>query len=848
MFQVWPVNGSSQWNSEQIMSFAEFVTGRQVHAVIDQPAHSPLVFLELFVDDQPVAHVSKGNAAPATTIKISVGETLKQMGFAKKTNNYDIIKAHSSEAKEEKSKPKTPEIKSLMHHCELVKQSSPRITARKTKPHDKDGSDTRSISAELDRIQKRKSQTYESQKIQDFEDTKRKDEKTCKEIKKKAEKMVGMLDQKYQNQGEIRSRKDKHSQGAVDRLYDKLRDAVQEASESTLQGWRREDSPDEKAKVETSMVKEKSKSKIGSETEEMTKGACKENKEETQNVSKEVMQRENKRGSKEMERKSKSGSKEMESKKGSKEMQKESKRGSKEMERESKEGEMQRGSKEEMHQEIKEEMHQELREKPGETVETAKRRPTTPQDKLRELGLPSKLPSKCGFKKPFEDWMESSLCTAAEQEHPGDNKEESSCKVECTEGSKTTVKRQQLDQKAQEEVEQKWGRDTDDLGKTFDGETKVLGKTEVDSEKQKVGPRGDSETEEVEQQLDKKTEKVGQKLDKKTKKVGQKLDKKTEKVGQKFDKKTENMCNLESTTSFNQDCSQISDKEDSKSQGSSANQGTKSESDSGVDTCLSKEKSNKESDFFVIKPLCKDSDDDKSVEDGADGTSCTHLEPLLQSGYGQIEIPLQQEGCLLFLMSHIESPSQFYIHQIQEGVANSATTLMNDLEDHFKDMNMVMLQKFFEPVLDERCAAKYSEDNRLYRAKVLQMQADKCEVYFVDFGNKEWVEKVNIFPLPPRFASVPPLAVCCIAADMFPVTVRQEQLDKDEKKEKADITDKEKADVEVKAERITPQAKEVKTVDGWIPESIIVFEEMTGYEKTLVGYVVMTDVKTTTVR
>ena len=79
----------------------------------------------------------------------------------------------------------------------------------------------------------------------------------------------------------------------------------------------------------------------------------------------------------------------------------------------------------------------------------------------------------------------------------------------------------------------------------------------------------------------------------------------------------------------------------------------------------------------------------------------------------------------------------------------------------FQDNNVVALQKFFEPGLHDRCVARYKEDGMMYRAKILQLGdgviPTKFRVFFVDFGNYEWVDKDDVYPLPPKFTNVPPL-------------------------------------------------------------------------------------------
>jgi len=55
-------------------------------------------------------------------------------------------------------------------------------------------------------------------------------------------------------------------------------------------------------------------------------------------------------------------------------------------------------------------------------------------------------------------------------------------------------------------------------------------------------------------------------------------------------------------------------------------------------------------------------------------------------------------------------------------------------------------------------ATRYSEDGELYRARVLKVKDDMCEVQYIDYGNGEEVEIQNMFALPNSLAEVSPAA------------------------------------------------------------------------------------------
>ena len=169
-----------------------------------------------------------------------------------------------------------------------------------------------------------------------------------------------------------------------------------------------------------------------------------------------------------------------------------------------------------------------------------------------------------------------------------------------------------------------------------------------------------------------------------------------------------------------------------------------------------------------------------------------------------LQVPIPQDCCVRFLMAHIVSPASFYIHLVAEGVDSIVDGLMKELRKHFTNDNKgAIWRRFMEPEFLSSCVARYSEDNELYRALVTSIGKDEqqgqVQVFFVDFGNTEWTSYENIFPLPPEFRSTPPQALhCCLAG-------------------------------------VTPPAADGKE---WSEKAIQAFQDMTGYEKTLLGYVI----------
>lgn len=66
-------------------------------------------------------------------------------------------------------------------------------------------------------------------------------------------------------------------------------------------------------------------------------------------------------------------------------------------------------------------------------------------------------------------------------------------------------------------------------------------------------------------------------------------------------------------------------------------------------------------------------------------------------------------------------------------------------------------------------AAKFSVDEKWYRAEVLSLPVDGfCELYFVDYGDYEKVDTSFILELPTNFLSLRVQAVECSLANVIP--------------------------------------------------------------------------------
>ncbi|XP_051510328.1 tudor domain-containing 6-like [Myxocyprinus asiaticus] len=109
------------------------------------------------------------------------------------------------------------------------------------------------------------------------------------------------------------------------------------------------------------------------------------------------------------------------------------------------------------------------------------------------------------------------------------------------------------------------------------------------------------------------------------------------------------------------------------------------------------------------------------------------------------------------VVQHVDSPGKFWIQT--QRYAEEFDQLMDGLGNLYSDPTSTegLIRK---PVVGLLCAAK-AQDGVFYRAAVYKVLDKKAEVYFLDYGNTELVDCLNLRQLPLRFQQLPAVAVKC---------------------------------------------------------------------------------------
>uniref|UniRef100_K7GGP5 Tudor domain-containing protein n=2 Tax=Pelodiscus sinensis TaxID=13735 RepID=K7GGP5_PELSI len=118
---------------------------------------------------------------------------------------------------------------------------------------------------------------------------------------------------------------------------------------------------------------------------------------------------------------------------------------------------------------------------------------------------------------------------------------------------------------------------------------------------------------------------------------------------------------------------------------------------------------------------------------------------------GQLEV-----GCTVqVVISYVESPGYFWCQL--SGNNQELKTLMAEIQDYCK----ISVQPYCGP--SPLCLAKYSEDEKWYRALIIsgEHSVEQVEVIYVDYGNKELVSVKNLCSISSNFLKLKAQAFRC---------------------------------------------------------------------------------------
>ena len=170
-------------------------------------------------------------------------------------------------------------------------------------------------------------------------------------------------------------------------------------------------------------------------------------------------------------------------------------------------------------------------------------------------------------------------------------------------------------------------------------------------------------------------------------------------------------------------------------------------------------------------------------------------------------VTIDDAGTFTFIVSYVTSPCEFWVHPVQSGTAETVDDIMDTLEHYYTHiLQPVTMSAYYlgDYSVGQLVCARFSEDERLYRAEIVEMttggddddktgdqqttrykqtKRDKqkkgnkqtkgemktrVKVFYVDFGNSEWLDVNDVLPLPLPVKDTPGQAVQCSLVGVQP--------------------------------------------------------------------------------
>ena len=116
---------------------------------------------------------------------------------------------------------------------------------------------------------------------------------------------------------------------------------------------------------------------------------------------------------------------------------------------------------------------------------------------------------------------------------------------------------------------------------------------------------------------------------------------------------------------------------------------------------------------------------------------------------------LELNSDLTVYISAIETPNFFYVQK---------SSNLKELDELNTALNTYTIPSYNPQVLSvgQLCVARLSVDNKLYRSKVVTVSLESSyEIFFIDYGDVEWVKTRDVYPISEVFLSFSAQAIPC---------------------------------------------------------------------------------------
>jgi hypothetical protein len=165
----------------------------------------------------------------------------------------------------------------------------------------------------------------------------------------------------------------------------------------------------------------------------------------------------------------------------------------------------------------------------------------------------------------------------------------------------------------------------------------------------------------------------------------------------------------------------------------------------------------------------------------------TDREIMFRDSFSKVVLPDIQDEILL-QVTHITKANMFYAVICDDNQSRCSrveikrldTEEDEDNDDDEQEETLITLNDYMNedhnvkalqrctvmPALGQIVVARFSKDGRFYRARVVDYSETQFCVFYVDYGNKEWVSDSDIRAIEPKYLHLPFQAIECVLANV----------------------------------------------------------------------------------
>ncbi|CAD1478887.1 unnamed protein product, partial [Heterotrigona itama] len=129
---------------------------------------------------------------------------------------------------------------------------------------------------------------------------------------------------------------------------------------------------------------------------------------------------------------------------------------------------------------------------------------------------------------------------------------------------------------------------------------------------------------------------------------------------------------------------------------------------------------------------------------------------------------LVSDGLMEVYVSAMENPSQFWVQIVGPGTT-ALDKLVSEMTTYYDDEENYEIHKLKNITIGQMVAARFSFNKQWYRAEIISTpENDQCEIFFVDYGDREVVNLDSVLELRTDFLRLRLQAVECSMANIKP--------------------------------------------------------------------------------